>query len=120
MHTSEAVSTTCSLNRWATTGITTRMAAAAIAKAPRMLPMTEALRPLSWPSTGTTKVWTSQQDDIIQLTSIKRRNMGSCRRSQALAREAPSTGCTGGSSRVSRTQNQVSNGNSAMSRKAAR
>ena len=69
----------------ATSGISMRIAAAAMANAPRMEPITEALKPRSWPSTGTTKVCTSQHDDSNQLTSIRRRNIGSRSKSQAVA-----------------------------------
>jgi hypothetical protein len=48
--------TAASLTRSAISGSTTRMTAAAMANAPRMEPITDALKPRSWPSTGTTKV----------------------------------------------------------------
>ena len=49
----------------------TRTAVAASAKAPSTVPMAVALKPRSWPSTGTRKVCTSQQDASSQLTSIR-------------------------------------------------
>src|SRR3990167_1933302 len=97
-----------------------RMSAAATAKAPSMEPMTDALIPLSKPSTGTTKVCTSQQDDKNQFTNINRRNVGSRNRSQDLGGVPPFAATTGGSSRVRRTKNQLAMGNTAMKKKAAR
>ena len=98
----------------------TRTAAAASAKAPRIDPITDALMPRSNPSTGTTNVCTSQQDDKNQFTSIKRRNIGSRSRSQAFGRAPASVTSTGGSSRVERTRNQLPKGSSASRKKATR
>ena len=63
-----------------------------------MEPITEADRPRSWPSTGTTKVCTSQHEDSNQLTSSSRRNIGSRTRSQAVPPRCLSDATTGGSS----------------------
>lgn len=82
--------------------------------------MTEALMPFSKPSTGTTKVCTSQQDDKNQFTSMRRRKDGSRSRSQALGGTLPGWTRTGGSSRVGRTSSQQASGSTAISRKAAR
>ena len=82
--------------------------------------MTEADSPRSWPSTGTTKVWTSQHEDSSQLTSSKRRNMGSRTRFQAGPWGWLAVRATGGSSLVDCTQNQPTSGNAASSRKAGR
>ncbi|CAM3905109.1 hypothetical protein ACAN107058_19485 [Paracidovorax anthurii] len=101
-------------------GISTRMAAAAMANAPRMVPITEAESPRSCPSSGTTKVCTSQQDDSSQFTSSSRRKPASASRSHERWRAPPSAAITGGSSTVARTQNHVATGSSAVSAKAAR
>ena len=104
----------------AISGSTTRTSAAAMANAPRMEPITEADRPRSWPSTGSTKVCTSQQEDRNQLTSSSLRNMGSRTRSQALPPRCLPDAATGGRSCADFTQNQDSNGSAAISRKAER
>ncbi|AEG93556.1 Hypothetical protein Rta_24580 [Ramlibacter tataouinensis TTB310] len=109
-----------SRRRAASTGSSTRTSAAAIAKAPSRLPMTEADRPRSCPSTGTTKVCTSQQDDSSQLTSSRRRKPVSRTRSQAVPGLLPAGATTGGSSRAPRTQNQVASGSTAIRKKAQR
>ena len=114
------VTTVDSRSRSATSGMSTRITAAAIANAPRMEPITEADSPRSCPSSGTTKVCTSQHDDSSQFTMSSRRKPGSASRSQARARVPSSAATTGGISCVPRTQNQVASGNTAMSAKAAR
>jgi len=96
------------------------MNAAEMAKAPRMVPTTEALKPRSWPSTGTTKVCTSQQEDSNQLTPSKRRIMGSASRSMARRGAAGSIDLGVCSSGTLRTQNQVPKGSTAMHKKAQR
>ena len=104
--------------RPASTGSTTRTAAAASAKAPKRLPMVAAPSPRSCPSTGTTKVCTSQQADSIQLTSSNRRSMGN--RSKSSTRRSCEPCTTLGSSRAVRTVNQVRTGRIAIARKATR
>ena len=52
-------------------------------KVPRIRPIVLALKPRSWPSTGTAKVCTSQQADSSQLTSSSRFKPGARSRSQA-------------------------------------
>ena len=103
----------------ATSGISIRISAAASANGPRMEPITEALMPRSKPSTGTTKVCTSQHDDKNQLTIIRRRNTGSRSRSQALGR-TPGAATMGGNSCVRRTRNQLASGSAAIRKNAAR
>ena len=82
--------------------------------------MTEALMPRSNPSTGTTKVCTSQQADKNQFTSSRRRNMGSRNKSHALGLWSPLGAMTGGNSRVCLTKNQLASGSIAISKNAAR
>ena len=96
------------------------MKAAATANAPSIEPMLEALRPRSKPSTGTTKVCTSQADDKNQFTSIKRRNIGSRSRSRAFGRVPLLAEISAGNSRVGRTRNQLASGNTAIRKNAAR
>ena len=79
-------------------GITSRTKAAATAKAPRIDPITVAVRPRSWPITGTTNVCTSQQDERHQLTSIRRRIFDSRTKSHTRVGAAPCTGSSGGRS----------------------
>ena len=71
------LTTTHSFKCAASSGMATRTQAAATAKPPKMAPITEALKARSWPSTGTTKVCTSQQLDSNQFTSSRRRIKGS-------------------------------------------
>ncbi len=78
--------------------------------------MAVALRPRSWPSTGTRKVCTSQQDESIQFSAIRRRKSGSRSRSQDDPRFAPSGPGSRGSSCVRRTHHQASQGSSASTR----
>ena len=101
-------------------GRQTRIKAAAKANAPKILPTTEALKPRSCPSTGTTKVCTSQQDESNQLTPNKRRIIGSA--SKSSARRGAAFSNAGGmcSSGALRTQNHVTNGNKAISKNAQR
>jgi hypothetical protein len=84
------------------------------------VPTVDALNPRSWPSTGTTKVWTSQQDDMHQLTSISRRIIGFASRSQGRVGAAPGARATGSSSSTRRISNQATSGSSAIRPKAAR
>ena len=101
-------------------GISTRMAAAAIANAPRMVPITEADRPRSCPRMGTTKVCTSQHDDRAQFISSRRRKPWCCSMSQAVPeRGEVGVGSLACSATV-RTHSQALSGSSAISRKAAR
>src|SRR2546428_8767079 len=97
-----------------------RMKAAATANAANMEPITDALMPLSKPSTGTQKVCTSQQDAKNQFTSMSRRKVGSRSKSQALGCAAPLAAMTGGNSGAFRIKNQLAIGNTAISKKAAR
>src|ERR1017187_9824672 len=80
-----AVTTADSRRRSANNGNTTRTTAAAIAKEPKMEPITEALMPRSCPNTGSTNVCTSQHDDKNQFTSSNRRIMGSRSKCQVLS-----------------------------------
>ncbi len=85
-----------------------------------MVPITDADKPRSWPSTGTTKVWTSQQDDSSQFTISRRRNIGSRTRFHAAPWWAPAARMTGGNSLVTRIQSQPTSGKAASTRNAAR
>ena len=109
-----------SCKREASIGISTRIAVAAMANTPRIVPITEALKPRSWPSTGKTKVCTSQHDESIQLMTNKRRICGTASRSQAREDSAPSTFLSNGNSGVPRTQYQDASGSTAITAKAVR
>ena len=106
--------------RFAIRGNIKRTAAAAIAKAPRIVPITDAGIPRSKPSTGTTKVCTSQQDDKSQLTSMSRRKSGLDIKSQALGTGLPGAAMMGGNSCTRLSSHQLSRGKSASTKKAAR
>jgi len=114
------VTTTHSCTLAASSGKTTRMPVAASAKPPKMAPILEALRPRSWPSTGTTKVCTSQHDDSSQFTSSRRRIIGLQSKSHARPWVAPGWGDTAGSSRVRCTHSHVIRGKQAKTKKASR
>src|SRR5436190_24303292 len=116
VHTIDEATTADSRKRAATIGMATRISAAAIANAPRIVPITDAEMPRSWPSTGNTNVCTSQQDEMNQLTSSKRRNRGSCSISQARALSWPCGRITGGNSFTAQTQNQDAAGSTAINR----
>jgi len=113
------VTTTHSCKCAASNGKATLTAVAAKAKPPKMAPMLDALKPRSCPSTGTTKVCTSQHDDSSQFTSISRRIIGSRSKSQARPFFAPGAACNGGSSTVWRTHSQVISGKQASAKKAS-
>jgi len=85
-----------------------------------MVPMTEAGMPCSWPSTGTTKVCTSQHDDSNQFTSMSRRKSVPFIKSQALVGVLPGAATTGGNSCTRLSSHQLMIGNSASTKKAAR
>lgn len=82
--------------------------------------MAVALRPRSWPITGTRKVCTSQHDDSIQFKTMRRRKSGLRSKSQD-ERLRPSAGCGAlGNSCVRRTHHQANQGSDASNRKAQR
>ena len=60
-----------------------RTSVAAAAKLPSTSPMLDADSPFAWPTTGTTKLWASQQEDMATLTMSRWRMPGSRSRSHA-------------------------------------
>ena len=110
----------CSLTWREMKGKHTRMKAAANANAPKMPPTTDALYPRSCPSTGTTKVCTSQHEDSNQLTPSKRRIMGSASKSKARRGASFANSGDSGNSGTRRIQNHVNSGNSAIDKNAHR
>ena len=60
-----------------------RTSVAAAAKLPSTRPMLEADKPFAWPTTGTTKLWASQHEDIATFTINRLRRPRSFSRSQA-------------------------------------
>ena len=105
--------TTCaSRSRCASSGISSRTPVTESVNAPRMRPMVEALKPLSWPRMGTAKLCTSQHIDSSQFTSSRRRMPGADSRSQAVPRGRAATGGGGGCTGTLRADHSVASGSS--------
>ena len=106
--------------RAASSGSTTRTAAAATAKAPSSTPMVEADMPRSWPRIGSTKVCTSQAQACSQLTNSSSRSCGIDTRSHTERGPSPAAGTVTGSAGARCTSHQPISGNKASAAKAAR